>query len=95
MPLVIGDFVLLYSLHKAVGGQPVHLGDILPVIAPAHEEEACTGQIGSYGKVCSPYTIASSKIFHAEGFLVVYILKGKPRRFDGFPYVEFLAKYAG
>ena len=95
MPLVIGDFVLLYSLHKTVGGQPVHLEDILPIIAPAHEEEACTGQIGGYGKVRSPYTIASSKILHAEGFLVVYVLEGKPRRFYGFPYVELLAKYAG
>lgn len=93
-PFVIGDFVLLNPLLQAVGGQPVHLRYIFAVIAALHEQQVCTGQVCRYGQVNAADTVRASERFKVKRAFVVYIVKGKLRRFNGFPDVKFLAQNA-
>ena len=94
-PFVIGDFILRHALLQAVGGQPVHLPDIFPIVAPLHKKQACTRQIGRYRQVNAADTVRAPERFKVERAFVVYVVKGKPRRFDSFADVKFLAENAG
>ena len=94
-PLVIGNFVLLYTLLQTVCGQKVHLRNVFAVAAPAHKQQACTGQVCGNGKVNAADTVRAPELFKVKRGFIVYVVKGKPRRFYRFPDVEFFTQNAG
>ena len=67
--------------------------DILAVVAALHKKQACTRQIGCDGQVNAADTVRAPERFKVKGRFVVYVVKGQPRRFHGFPDVEFFAEY--
>ena len=86
---------LLYTLLQTVSGQKVHLRNVFAVAAPAHKQQACTGQVCGNGKVNAANTVRAPELFQVKGFRIVDCVKGQPRRFDGFPDVKFLAQHPG